>query len=309
MERFNQRQGFLVSAILHLTILMILVSRPPAEKRRFEDVDLAQHEVRERILLPPPAQLRQLAPRPVPRPPAPTPPPADPSRKDRISVGPPSSLRAEGPMILRREDDLTAVPKGVPSPPPFLAAPPRPTPAPGPLVADGGDGGRSAPERPGLRLPPGLGRELPRGQEGSRGPLGSSIPGAVRQLEQRLERDQALGIPTGTGQNIGGLFFDPQGADFTRWVNHFKNEVYRNWILPQPALLGFRGRVEFEFTVEGDGTMSGLRMLRSAGTPALDRAAQNALTGSRLLSLPADYGPPRITMQVTFFYNEGPQGS
>jgi len=27
------------------------------------------------------------------------------------------------------------------------------------------------------------------------------------------------------------------------------------------------------------------------------------------MPLPDDYGPPRVTMQVTFFYNEAPQGS
>jgi protein TonB len=131
----------------------------------------------------------------------------------------------------------------------------------------------------------------------------------MREVERRVARDAQLGIPTGTGQNIGGLFFDPQGADFTRWVNHFKNEVYRNWIMPQPALMGFRGQVAIEFSVERDGTMVGLRLIRSSGTLSLDRAAQNALSSSRFLALPDDYGPPRITMQVTFFYNEGPQGS
>jgi protein TonB len=105
------------------------------------------------------------------------------------------------------------------------------------------------------------------------------------------------------------LFFDPQGADFTLWVNHFKNEVYRNWIVPQPALMGFRGHVDFEFTVERDGSLSSLRMVKSSGTPALDRAAHNALQNSRFLALPSDYGPPQIQMQVSFFYNEGPQGS
>jgi TonB family protein len=129
-------------------------------------------------------------------------------------------------------------------------------------------------------------------------------------LERRLERDQRLGIPTGTGgQSLHGLFFDPQGADFTLWVNHFKNEVYRNWIVPQPALMGFKGHVDFEFTVERDGSLSALRMLKSSGTSAMDRAAHNALQNSRFLALPSDYGPERITMQVSFFYNEGPQGS
>jgi len=108
---------------------------------------------------------------------------------------------------------------------------------------------------------------------------------------------------------MGPLFFDPEGADFTVWVNHFKNEVYRNWIVPQPAILGFRGHVDLEFTVERDGRLTNLRMLKSSGTPALDRAAQNALLGSRLMALPADYRPARVSMQVSFFYNEAPQGS
>ena len=107
---------------------------------------------------------------------------------------------------------------------------------------------------------------------------------------------------------MGPLFFDPEGADFTVWINHFKNEVYRNWIVPQAALLGFRGHVDLEFSVERDGTLTDLKMLKSSGTPALDRAAANALMGSRLLPLPRDFGPPRVTMQVTFFYNQGPQG-
>ena len=95
---------------------------------------------------------------------------------------------------------------------------------------------------------------------------------------RRMQKDAQLGLPTGTGQNQAGLYFDPQGADFTLWINTFKNEVYRNWIVPQAALFGFRGHVDFEFTVERDGSMSALRMLKSSGTTSLDRAAQNALT-------------------------------
>jgi protein TonB len=108
---------------------------------------------------------------------------------------------------------------------------------------------------------------------------------------------------------MGPLFFDPEGADFTSWINHFKNEVYRNWIVPEAALFGFRGHVDFEFSVQRDGRLVGLKLLQSSGTPALDRAAQNALLGARLLPLPEDFAPAMVTMQVTFFYNEGPQGS
>jgi TonB family protein len=117
------------------------------------------------------------------------------------------------------------------------------------------------------------------------------------------------GLGTATGQQMGPLFFDPEGADFTAWINHFKNEVYRNWIVPQSALMGAaRGHVDFEFTVQRDGTLAEVRLLKSSGTPALDRAAGNALVGSRYLALPSDYGPSRVTMQVSFFYGEGPRG-
>ena len=315
MQRINQRQGFLVSAVIHLTLLMMLLSMEPSPKSP-TDLDASELEKRQVVFMPPPSVLRQLAP-PVPpaaRPgpvPTPTPASADPAKKDRISVGPPSDLRAKGPMILRREDDLTKAPRGETPARPRLD--PTPAPTPGPAVAERRAAAPEQAGREGLRLPPGLvGPPAPRGDDGSRaqeGTIGSSVRGAVDDVARRLERDPTFGTPTGTGQNLGGLYFDPRGADFSLWVNHFKNEVYRNWIVPQAALLGFRGHVDFEFTVERDGTMSALRMLKSSGTVSLDRAARNALSGSRLMSLPDDYGPPRVTIQVTFYYNEAPQGS
>jgi len=308
VERINQRQGFLVSAILHLTILMILVSHPPIPRRGPEKIDPSTIERKELVFLPPPAVLRQLAPRPIPpRPPvpAPTPPPADPAKKDRESVGSTFDRRADKLLEMLRDHDFTATPKGAPSPPSNSAQPsPPPTPPASSLAAEA-RGSKAVPGSPGLRLPPGLRRDVPSGREGSParpGPIGQSIASAVRQLEQRLERESQLGLPTGSGQNIGGVFFDPQGADFTGWVNHFKNDIYRNWIIPQPALMGFGGAAEFEITVERDGTLSAIRILRSTGTPALDRAVQNALTNSRFLPLPADYGPARVTMRLLFEY-------
>ena len=92
-----------------------------------------------------------------------------------------------------------------------------------------------------------------------------SIAGSLRNLERRLHDGGPRGLPTGTGQQMGALFFDPEGADFTAWINHFKNEVYRNWIVPQPALMGFRGHVDIEFMVERDGTISSLRIAEVDG--------------------------------------------
>ena len=196
-------------------------------------------------------------------------------------------------MVLRREDDLTKAPKGRPNAPPAPAATAasrardsrrlrRPWRHRGACRGAPGVAGRE-----GLRLPPGPRAARCRaGDEGQRGRRPArrareparSVGSGRRRLARRLRATRSLGIPTGTGQGIGGLYFDPQGADFTLWVTAFKDEVYRNWIVPQSALLGgARGHVDFEFTVERNGSMSALRMLKSSGTHALDRAAQYAL--------------------------------
>ncbi len=309
MHRFSPQQGFLVSAIVHLALIMLLVNRiahAPAPKR--SPTPFASP--REVVFMPPAEVLRQILRRPAsPPPPDAVPTPAPPPPRDRISIGPPSDRRAEQ-LLLRREDDLTAVPKGrpdatggpPPSPRPEPTTPRPPAAASSPMVADGAAGP--------LRLPPGLGRPEPPGRDvpgtgGSPRPLSESL----RNLDRRIADGGARGLETGTGEQIGPLFFDPQGADFTAWINHFKNEVYRNWIVPQPALLGVRGHVDIEFTVERDGRLTNLSVVKSAGNPALDRAAVNALRGGRFLPLPGEYGPDRVPMQVSFFYNDVPQGS
>ena len=213
-----------------------------------------------------------------------------------MSIGGPSEIRQKTPLELRRDEDLTKnVARGRPDAQesPQVAAAPQARPEPGgppPVptaeVAD-------APLAPSPRPP------APPGPPG-----GPSIAGSLRHLEERLAEKGPRGIVTGTGQNMGALFFDPQGADFTAWVNHFKNEVYRNWIVPPSVSMGARGQVSIEFVVERSGAMSGLRILQSSGTPALDRAARNALLGSRFLALPSDFRPDQVLMQVTFFYNE-----
>jgi TonB family protein len=165
----------------------------------------------------------------------------------------------------------------------------------------------------GLPLPPGRG-VIPTGREGSPKSVPSpakNILASLDTIERKYENGHgADGMTTGAvGQQMGPLFFDPEGADFTSWINHFKNEVYRNWIVPQAVMLGFHGEVAIEFTIARDGSLHDLKVLSGSGTSALDRAAVNSLTGSRFLPLPADYGPPQVTMRVTFHYNDGPRRS
>src|SRR5207245_6011661 len=101
-------------------------------------------------------------------------------------------------------------------------------------------------------------------------PVGAPGPiqGSLRRFEASGGDSGPLGVVTGTGGETGGLFFDPQGADFTAWVQHWKNEVYRNWIVPLSAEFGRRGQVDFEFVVDRSGTMIDVRLLQSSGIPA-----------------------------------------
>ena len=297
MGRLNQRQGFLVSAIVHIAVLMTLASRPPGPSQPQPIAQASPPPPKAVLLMPDRELLRQyLKPHPaVPRPvPVPTPPPL-PERKDRISIGAPSDVRQKQ-LVLRRDEDLVT-PKGRPDAVPSVQPSEPPTPT-SPSEQGTRTARSSEPVIGGQATPVAPGREVP------------SIAGSLRNLERQMEVSGPRGLPTGTGQQMGPLFFDPEGADFTGWMNQFKNEVYRNWILPPSAALGVGGgEVDFEFVVDRSGRMTDVRMLESSGTGSLDRAARNALVASLLLPLPADFAPPTVTMKVGFVYGMRPPDS
>jgi TonB family protein len=136
----------------------------------------------------------------------------------------------------------------------------------------------------------------------SAGPSGGLLSATTRSVERAMRERRDLSQVEVPGYQMGPLFFDPEGADFTRWINRFKSEVYRNWIIPEPARLGVRGQVGIEFTVDREGRITRITMLSSSGMASLDRAASNALQGSELLPLPDDYPASSVTMRVTFVY-------
>ena len=310
MEESSPHLGFLVSAFVHVTLIMLLIDLRLMPRPVAPEIVPTPAPQGPSVFLPPAEVLRQLRPAPpatVAPAPLPTPVPTPVPGRDRISVGGPTSERAKGPILLRREDDLTATPRGTVrgdgSERAQATPPPAPVPSPPTLLADGGGaGGR-------LRLPPGIGRAAAPPAAAPAGPPGPpSLSRTLRDLDRRLAEAGPRGTASGTGQQMGPLFFDPEGADFTVWLDRFKNEVYRNWLTPNAVLLGIRGHVDLEFTVERDGSVTGLRLLKSVGNPALDKAAANAILASRFLPLPSDFAPPRVTIQVSFHYGEGPQG-
>jgi len=304
----DNRQGFLASAIVHTLILTVLSSNPEAVERRSDDESVARKT--SRVFMPPPAVLKQMLPQAPPPPPAPpraraTPPPQG---KDRISVGAPSKFRQKR-LVLNRDDDLTKVAKGRPDAAPGPSGTPAPRPQQQTPVTRSAET-RAANERKArgsvLRLPPGYGPN----RSGDETPARRSIAESVKNLDDILPPVAAggFGAATGTVQRMGPLSFDPQGADFTMWINHFKNEVYRNWNVPQVAMM-FSGHVDLQFTVLRNGKMIEVEMLKSSGVRGLDTAARFALLGSRLLELPPDFGPDQVTIQVSFHYGGGPRSS
>lgn len=246
----------------------------------------------------PPAPRREAsaAPQPPPPPPRPIATPPPPEKSARISIGEASDKRAEE-LRLERDRDIgrrgtkVAQDKSVPE-----------EATPESQVRAGQGRGEDA-ERSGLPLPGGGAFQMPRADDSrAAGPSGGLLSATTRSVERALRERKDLSQMEIPGFQMGPLFFDPEGADFTRWINHFKGEVYRNWIIPEPARLGVRGQVGIEFTVERGGRMTRITPLSSSGMVSLDRAASNALEGSILLPLPSDYPAQTVTMRVTFVY-------
>jgi TonB family protein len=291
------------SLIIHTLIMTILVLRQFQPKPAAVDPELADRPpAAERVYLPPLSQLRKLAPPPA----VPTAPPSTPAteaRKDKISIGPPDARRAKE-LLLRRDQPIpkTSQGNGVAADEAKKIAkgrtPEEPTPPP--TEATPVTGAQEA-----LRFPIGPGEEAPNATPRP------SILGSLHRLEERWQQSGGKGLGLGkTGpKHMGIAEFDPEGADFTEWINHLTAEVYRNWIQPEAARMGFRGHVAIAFKVARDGTIIALQVLQSSGTVSLDGAAKGALLGSRLLPLPADFGSETLTLTVTFYYNEEPRAS
>lgn len=106
------------------------------------------------------------------------------------------------------------------------------------------------------------------------------------------------------GPQIEGPEFDPRGGDFGAWLDDFEKKTHHNWV--PPTYFGYGGGAEFVFTVETNGALSMVDMVRSSGTAGLDAAARKALTTSRYDPLPSGFPRSRVTMRVVFHYNPPP---
>jgi TonB family protein len=304
-ERFLWR-AFTVSVALHSVIMSFLimrnVMRPPHEpevsavappERTVARVYMPPAEELRRMMVPPPP------PSSAPRPPVPTAPPTPPPKtaKDRISIGAPSARRVKE-LWLRPDQEIPKTTKGngAVGPDPNGRAAALPT-----AVAPSESERATA----AVREP-----RVGQGDAPLAAPPKPSIMGSLQRLEQKWAQG---GTGLGSGplgpQNVGDMQYDPQGADFTEWINHMTREWYRNFIAPESARMGFRGKVTIQFVFGRDGMLLGDQILESSGTRSLDLAARDAMRASQQQPLPSDYAPSVFKITVSIYFNMDPHRS
>ena len=141
-----------------------------------------------------------------------------------------------------------------------------------PACADGGSDGRR------LRLPPGIGQPEPPAATRARRPSRPSLSQTLRISTRRLPEADPRGTGSGTGQQMGPLVLRPRGARLHRLARPVQERDLPELDDPPggaSSASGARGpRVH---GASGTAASPASSSSKSVGTPALDRAAANAI--------------------------------
>lgn len=107
------------------------------------------------------------------------------------------------------------------------------------------------------------------------------------------------------------ILTDTQGINFNPYISRVLHDVKQRWfeLIPEHAATK-RGNVALEFTILKDGTVAGLRVVKSSGDIALDRPAYGSISGSNPFPpLPQEFNGPYIGLRFRYYYNEAPSSS
>lgn len=136
-------------------------------------------------------------------------------------------------------------------------------------------------------------------------PAAGNLGAALRNLQRYLEDQNFDNQRGGQAETGADIQFDSKGADFGPWLRRFRNQVMRNWLVPEAAMWQ-RGRVVLQFSVLRNGTIVDVRVVQPSSIEAFTIAAANAIRMSNpTMVLPPDYPSDRAFFTVTFHYNEG----
>ena len=308
------REGFLVSTILHLIILIVAIVKPdllaPAER----EPEAREKEDRLVLMVEPPAE-------PLILPPLPDPPQAQPQLQPQDSNRMVIPKATQPPPPDKQQDFQTDLPFSEGNTDEFYAEEDHEEPGEEGELAetDAAEANAQAEEakrladllprddftfgearpapatRPEPSSPAGNG---PRGQDGGGGPFED----IRRFMEDKQFHNPEGGLVTGRDNT---LYYDDKGANFVPWIRRMLAEVRRNWLVPYSA--SFRaGHVAVAVSVDRNGDIDALEIMIPSGTPGFDNASQGALLAADLQPLPSDYPDDRFEFVLVFWYNERP---
>jgi TonB family protein len=146
------------------------------------------------------------------------------------------------------------------------------------------------------------------------------LRGAIREIGKMaapsggegVDPSRASGGEKGYTADAGPLSFETQWFDWGDYAQSMVSRIKVNWysIMPDLIRTGVKGAVTIRFTIQRDGHISEIEILKSSGIPPYDFAAKHALElASPLKPLPTDF--PKNSERVTalFYYNmEIPNG-
>lgn len=102
----------------------------------------------------------------------------------------------------------------------------------------------------------------------------------------------------------GFTSLNTQDPNLIPYVSQIKERVLDLWRYPMEAKSGLRGTVQLAFTVERDGSVSRIELLKSSGYPVLDKGAIQALSRASPFSpLPQEIKVTSLSIAGTFNYN------
>jgi TonB family protein len=104
------------------------------------------------------------------------------------------------------------------------------------------------------------------------------------------------------------ILSDTMGVDFGPYMKRLKYTVQTHWgmLIPEVALppINKSGTVVIEFLIGRDGQVTGMKLVKSSGDVALDRAAWHGITDALPLpKLPSEFKGDHLSLRCTFLYN------
>jgi protein TonB len=276
------KKFFAISVLVHLVVLIAVYLMPaPVEKK--------PREFQARLVTPEEMPQPRILPRPTVRP-VPVPPPA-------------MKRRRPLPPIPRRESR----PPLPPPPPPIVRQKPSP-PAIPTVPGEGRGTGKTAAEKP------------PRGTEGAgKTGTGTGAPGQKPTGRQELfgkkelfdpgviaeEAEKGSASPGRVGEKDNPVTFDTKEYRFAGYMTKLKEKIESIWVYPpEAAQRGIYGDLKILFTINKDGSLGEVKLIRTSGYKMLDDAAINALRdGQPYWPLPDSWHMKSYTILGHFVYS------